>query len=111
MRIRLSKADKLWSRIVRERDGECRYCSKRPPYVLQAHHIMPRGRKSTRLLLENGVTLCFSHHVGTDNSAHRNPTFIKDLVGTKEYKRLEKLSLILKTERQAVKEFLENYPQ
>lgn len=110
MKIRLSKYDKIWAKLVRERDGQCKKCGKRPPYVLNAHHIRPRGRKSTRLLLENGITLCFSHHTGTDDSAHRvGNQFVIDLIGKKEFNRLDKLSNTLMTERNAIKEFIAKY--
>lgn len=110
MKIRLSKYDKLWSKLVRERDRKCRKlgCNKQSPWVLNAHHIRPRGRKSTRLLLENGITLCFAHHTGTDDSVHRRgDQFIVEIIGKREFNRLEKLSLKIKTEREAITEFKE----
>lgn len=109
MRIRLGKYDKIWSKIVRQRDGRCRKAGcykKEPEHVLNAHHIHPRGRKATRFLLDNGITLCFSHHIGTDDSAHRRgKEFVIDIIGLKEWKRLEKLSHEYKTEKQAIKDF------
>ena len=111
MKIRLGKWDKIWSKLVRERDSQCMKpgCGKKPPYVLNAHHIRPRGRKSTRFLLDNGITFCFSHDTGTDDSVHRiGNQFIIDIIGKKEFNRLDKLSLQMKSERQAIKEFEES---
>lgn len=110
MNIRFSKHDAKWGKLVRERDGACRKCGKTPPYQLQAHHIMPRGRNATRLLLENGITLCAHHHTLGDDSAHRRgKDFIIEIIGQKEYRRLEKLSLQTKSKSQSIKEFNQKY--
>ncbi len=109
MKIRINKADRLWSLEVRKRDGKCRSCGKAPPYRLEAHHILPRARSSTRYLLANGITLCSHCHVLGDRSAHRiGKEFCTQIIGLKEYKRLEKLSLQYKSREQAEKEFLES---
>ncbi len=53
---------KVWSRLVKERDGNrCQFegCDVREG--LEAHHLLPQsvGGQNT---LENGVTLCREHH-------------------------------------------------
>ena len=105
--IRLSKADTIWSKMVRERDGKCRNCGSTKS--LNAHHIHGRGRKSTRLVLENGLSLCASCHVFSPDSVHRSPDgskkFCVRIIGLKEYNRLERLSLQIKSEREAIREF------
>ena len=107
MKIRLGKWDKIWSKKVRERDGKCLNCGKTES--LNAHHVMPRGRKSTRFVLDNGISLCAGCHVFSPNSVHRTPegskAFCVRIIGLKKYKELEKMSLQLKTERQAIAEF------
>lgn len=112
--IRISRCDARWSKLVRARDGgACRKpgCDKREPAnVLHAHHVIGRGKKATRLLLDNGITLCVHHHIWGDDSAHKiGKQFVIDIIGQAEYDRLHELSLTHKTERQAVAEFLERH--
>lgn len=109
--IRLGPYDAKWSKLVRERDGyACRKlgCDKRAPAnVLHSHHVIGRGKKSTRLLVENGLTLCVHHHVWGDDSAHKvGKQFCIDIIGQGEYDRLHGLSLIHKPERKAIEEFI-----
>jgi hypothetical protein len=54
------KADTEWSRKIRARDVICRLCKSR--LTVNAHHIIDRRHKATRLLLKNGVGLCFMCH-------------------------------------------------
>ena len=83
---KLKKACKeLWSKIVKERDKRCRYCgtTKRR---LNAHHIINKSlSKRLEFDLENGITLCVTHHTLGSNSAHLNPTqfgeWIKEDIG------------------------------
>src|SRR3990167_3212246 len=113
MRIRLSSIDSKWSKLVRERDGKCRRCGRKPPYALNAHHIMPRSRSNTRYDLKNGLTLCVTCHTFGDDSVHRSPEGSKrwciKLIGSKEWNRLERLSLQYKARDKARKEFLTKY--
>ena len=110
-KIRINKFDKLWSKLVRKRDGACLYCGKRD--YLAAHHFIRRSIKSTRLLVSNGVTLCPAHHTfNHEFSAHRTPEAFKRWF-TKNYsdrvKDLKKRERIMMTEREAIKEFQETY--
>mgnify|MGYP001563697989 CR=1 FL=1 len=110
MKVKLDKWDTLWGKLVRERDGCCRKCGKVPPYQLQAHHILPRGRSATRYDLANGITLCVHHHTFGDDSVHRvGKQFVIDLIGLKEYKRLEKLSNQTMSREKARKGFITQY--
>ena len=99
--------------MVRERDGKCRNCGK--TNNLNAHHIHPRGRKSTRLVLENGLSLCAGCHVFSPDSVHRSPEgskkFCVRIIGEEEYTRLEKLSNQTMSERKAIEEFKNKYIQ
>ena len=108
MKIRLDKDDILWSKKVRERDGKCKRCGRKPPYQLQAHHIRPRGRSMTRYDLSNGITLCANCHTLQDYAVHRSSNqeaWLVAIIGQKEYDRLEKLSLQYKSRKKARKEF------
>lgn len=54
--------DKLWSLIVKQRDGfQCVVCGK--DNTVAAHHIFSRKNHSTRWDIDNGVSLCFYHHM------------------------------------------------
>lgn len=65
------KADKLWSECVKIRDWyKCQYCDKTE--YLNSHHLFTRARKSTRWVLNNGITLCSWHHtLSSTFSAHQ----------------------------------------
>lgn len=108
-KVRLSKYDKIWSRLVRERDGACQYCDKTE--YLAAHHYIRRGVKSTRLVLENGITLCPGCHTFNPNfSAHRTPDAFKKWFEEKfpeRAKGMQTREKMYMSERQAIKEFEE----
>jgi len=72
-KIKLTKEDKQWAKEVKDRDGwACVVCdSKIKP---NAHHILPRELKGTKLDISNGITLCIAHHMfSREISAHNNP--------------------------------------
>jgi hypothetical protein len=110
-KIKLSKYDTIWAKFVRERDGECLYCHRTDG--LNAHHFKGRSCKSTRLLLINGVTLCVSHHVfNSQGSAHKTPErFEKWFKKTypERYQEIRKRAQIMMSEREAIKEFIEEF--
>ena len=110
--MRRDKADILWSKLVRERDRQCRNHSCNRKENLNAHHIFPRSRSATRYLLENGISLCPACHVFSPDSVHKSPEgskkFCIRIIGAKEYRRLEKLSLKYKSRAKAKEEFLTN---
>lgn len=110
-KIKLSKYDTIWAKFVRERDGECLYCGKKD--TLNAHHFKGRSCKATRLLLDNGITLCAGHHVfKSDFSAHKTPEkFEKWFKSTypDRYKQIRLRAQAMMSERQAIAEFIENY--
>src|SRR3990167_4286868 len=107
-KTKFSKHDKLWSRLVRERDGKCLHCGRTE--FLDAHHFIGRSKKSCRLILENGVSLCKSCHTfNNEFSAHRTPDkfrvwFRKNFLG--RYKFLKTLERKTVKERDAIKEFM-----
>ena len=76
--------DNLWSYAVRLRDNfTCQKCHKKYPENsrgLHPHHLFTRSKKSTRWDMDNGLTLCFAHHL----YAHSHPHDFKDwLIGKK----------------------------
>lgn len=110
-KIRLSKYDTIWSRMVRERDRKCLYCGRTEG--LNAHHFKGRSCKATRLMLDNGISLCTSHHVFNHQfSAHKTPEaftkwFKKEY--PKRYRAIIKKAQTIMSERDAVNEFIKNY--
>ena len=110
--IRLSVADKQWSKLVRERDQKCLVCGSKD--YLAAHHFIGRTAKSVRLELDNGITLCPSHHVfNNDFSAHRTPKDFKMWFKEKypeRAKSMEMKSQIRMSEREAIKQFKNESP-
>lgn len=71
-KIKIDKYDRMWSALVRLRDGRCLFCGHTKN--LAAHHFIRRAVKSTRLLVDNGITLCPSCHTFSSKfSAHKTP--------------------------------------
>lgn len=80
MNIRLDKADKLFSRYIRLRDGKCVRCRRLGEgqegiVGLQCSHYFGRGRESTRFDELNADSLCFGCHRywgSDDKEGYRN---------------------------------------
>ncbi len=109
-KISISKLDKEWGRLVRERDGKCLYCGKTD--YIQAHHLFMRSRSATRFNLKNGISLCSAHHVfNSEFSAHRTPdkfkAWAKEYLGEEEFNKLEQLSLTVCSRKKAEGAFQE----
>ena len=80
----------LWSKAAKIRDGnQCRVCGSTAG--LQSHHIFSdRMHSSTRYMLSNAITLCFTHHYP---NGHSNPCVMREnivtAIGIAKYKALE----------------------
>jgi len=72
-KIKFTKEDREWAKAVKERDGwACVVCgdTNRP----NAHHVIVRENHDTKLDVNNGLTLCATHHFfNRQVSAHNNP--------------------------------------
>lgn len=69
-----------WREDVLARDGGCVVCPehKRKLKNCNAHHLIPNNFKEYSLKVDNGLSLCPSHHTLGKYSAHKNPIwFIK----------------------------------
>lgn len=70
MKIRLDRADTMFSKYIRLRDGKCMRCGRvgskdkggLPILGLQCSHYFGRGRESTRFDPTNCDALCFGCH-------------------------------------------------
>jgi predicted restriction endonuclease len=71
--LKLTAEDRDWARKVKERDGfVCVICGERER--LNAHHIIVRENHETKFDVENGLSLCPTHHFfNRQISAHNNP--------------------------------------
>jgi hypothetical protein len=71
---------RLWALIVKLRAGnKCEVCEKKN--YLNAHHVFSKSRRSVRYDLQNGLCLCSGCHSLTNESAHKDPSFIKKILG------------------------------
>jgi hypothetical protein len=106
-KIKLSKYDKEWSKTAREKTPYCEYCKMTEG--LNAHHFKGRSCKATRLMMENAVVLCVSHHVFNHLfSAHKTPeAFTKWFKKTfpDRHRAIIKKAQTMMSEREAIKEF------
>jgi len=72
----IARADELFSKLVRARDGHCQWpgCTSTTIYT---HHIFSRRYLQTRWDMENGISLCIYHH---SLQAHGDPENFRDFV-------------------------------
>jgi hypothetical protein len=85
----IKDCDKLWSQIVRQRDGECviKDCHNESAH---AHHIFSRKNLSTRFDPKNGITLCYRHHIYFAHSDYEKfRDFLMGWMGPLEFARLK----------------------
>ena len=80
MKVKIDKADKVFSEYIRLRDGKCVRCGrqgegKQGIVGLQCSHYYGRSRESVRFDSENADSLCFGCHQfwgSTDREAYRD---------------------------------------
>ena len=96
MKIRIDRADLVFSQYIRLRDGECRRCHSRVelndkglPVTHQNSHFFGRGRENTRFDPDNCDTVCFGCHRiwGSDDREGYSHFKIKQL-GKRRYNML-----------------------
>lgn len=89
----IAQLDKLWAEIVKKQAGSrCEVCGKTTG--LNSHHLFSRHNMGMRWNVSNGVSLCVSHHVFGNFSAHLSPLefteWIKEKRGEEWYKQLRR---------------------
>ena len=94
-KLKVSDLDKIWSKLVRDRDGTCVHCGRFP---VQAHHIFGRGYKSTRWNLDNGISLCYKCHMFWAHSKYEEfRDWIIETIGEEKYLSLKEQSQVIWT--------------
>jgi hypothetical protein len=92
----IKDCDKLWSKVVRQRDGNECVIEGCHADSCHAHHIFSRKNISVRFDISNGISLCFKHHfyfAHTEYEKFRD--FVIEWMGTIEFAKLkEKANLI-----------------
>lgn len=96
------KADDIFSKAIRERDGKCLFCGKTTN--LTNSHYWGRNRSSTRYSWENCITLCWfwCHKKAEGEKQGRYQDFMRARLGTRKYKALEKLAYTTMSRRDAI---------
>lgn len=90
------RADKEFSKWIRERDGECQFPGCFETEYLQNSHFWPRARAATRYDPDNCIALCYRHHYGDRQMGFeyakqgRYMEFMKRRLGEEKYEALEK---------------------
>lgn len=112
-KIRLSKADKAWSKLARQQAGfTCEHCGVVTEYV-NAHHVEGRRSKSTRLILDNACVLCPNCHTFSSAfSAHKTPEKFKrwfKKAYPEKWRVIQQRKKLTMSERNAVEEFYRNH--
>ncbi len=93
-KLSIANLDADWAKLIKLRSGgKCEYCGK--DSGLNAHHIFSRSNYSTRWDVNNGISLCVSHHTFSSGfSAHKTPAefveWIKEYRGADWYDMLRK---------------------
>jgi hypothetical protein len=86
-----NKADKLWSLMIRQRDGHCRRCGTTEN--LQAAHVISRRYKAIRWDPRNGICLCRGCHHWNHHHPVEFDWWVQDLIGKDTYESLRSEAL------------------
>lgn len=89
-RIRLTSKDRDWATKVKERAGwRCEkdgaYFGPRAGARLQAAHIFSRSIRSLRHDLDNGVSLCATHHFWAHHEPIEFAEWLREYLGKERY--------------------------
>ena len=105
MKIRLALEDRLFSRLVKLRDGGiCQCCGK---IGSQTSHFHSRRKRSTRYDLDNAIWVCFGCHRYLDENPYQHTEFFKKRLGSQAFEELNiRAERIVKTDREQVRKDL-----
>jgi len=110
--ISMGTLDRLWSKVIRNRDKfTCQVCGRSDRRV-EAAHCFGRGRRSVRYDLDNGATMCggpnnrVCHRWMDEHDTEKKYWFCKRL-GLERFRALDERQKVLKkVDHEAVKQFL-----
>ena len=92
MRISITKLDKLFSLMVRRRDGwTCTRCGRRYPEKSQGihcAHIFSRAKKSVRFYPDNATSWCFTCHIFMDSHTTEKHAWWRARIGEDRWNKL-----------------------
>lgn len=86
-----AEADRLFSLVIRARDGKCRRCL-RSDVALQCHHLIPRVYRKVRYEPDNAAALCYGCHKFLTHRPLENDDFVIELIGEKRYLELREIA-------------------
>ena len=96
-----SRADREFSKMIRERDGRCLKCGRED--MLDCSHFWTRKYSSTRYNFNNCIALCRGCHFKWEiEKQGEYMDFMVKLLGRKKYKVLEKRAHTLMQRKNAI---------
>jgi hypothetical protein len=91
----IKQADRLWSQCIRTIYDSCIICGSTKS--LNAHHVFSRRYFATRFDTDNGVLLCYPHHIHLAHSKFEEfRDKILELFGQNKYEELKNKSQEIK---------------
>lgn len=86
-----AKCDKLFSQLVRARDGRCTLCGRTDN--LQCAHLVSRRYSATRCVLDNAWTLDAGCHMRLTVEPFEHVVWATQMVGAERYEELRQIAL------------------
>ncbi len=75
--------------VLKKNYSRCSHCGKKVTGGI--HHIIPRGCKRTKYVVENGIPTCFEFHRMWENSVKKKK-LISIYIGKEKYNLLKKVA-------------------
>lgn len=97
------KADKKFSRWIRNRDKKCLKCLSRPS--TDCSHFFGRSNSATRYDPKNCIGLCRQCHMDWEGPKYEYKKWMFEWLGEEEYKLLEKRGNSTMKREKAIAEF------
>lgn len=86
----MREADRLFSLLIRARDGACRRCGKET--ALQCHHLISRTYRKVRFDERNGVSVCNGCHLFLTHRPLDNDDFAVHILGEEIWAELKTIA-------------------
>ncbi len=94
MKLERALTDTVWSDKVKELWNErCAWAGCTDLFGLAPHHVFGRGNHRIRLIIENGISLCWKHHRRLTRASKKGKERLsKLLIGDKLYDELKRIA-------------------